>query len=246
MRSSRGSPRLGTSLQSTPRGGGSTGRRSAGPARLQDRSPHLAFFCRREALRALATATSASRPTSMAWARRTSSSLVSNGYWPISVRYRRTRSSSSRSIRSLAKMCRTFPHRGPRQENILAGHSHSLCNLVALGAYGLQHHCSGRVKIPVREECRGRLPTQSRAGIVKRQPSRPRRPPACGAAKELGLSQPPAPPRRWPFPERRAPELRSPMTPPPHGQRRRGACRARRARPSRRAPPRGRVHLQGA
>ena len=51
---------------------------------------------------------SASRPASMAWARRTSSSFVSSGYWPMSVRYSRTRSSSSRSSRSFANFTGSF------------------------------------------------------------------------------------------------------------------------------------------
>ncbi len=57
---------------------------------------------------AAASCASASRPASMAWAKRTSSSLVSNGYWPMSVRYNRTRSSSSRSRRSFANFTRSF------------------------------------------------------------------------------------------------------------------------------------------
>ena len=57
---------------------------------------------------AAASCASASRPASMAWAKRTSSSLVNNGYWPMSVRYNRTRSSSSRSRRSFANFTRSF------------------------------------------------------------------------------------------------------------------------------------------
>src|ERR1700676_2017911 len=66
------------------------------------------FFAGVRPLGAAASWASASRPASMAWASRTSSSLVNNGYWPMSVRYNRTRSSSSRSRRSLANFTGSF------------------------------------------------------------------------------------------------------------------------------------------
>ena len=50
----------------------------------------------------------AATPASIACARRTSPSFVSSGYCPMSLRYRRTRSSSSRSGRCLAKGCASF------------------------------------------------------------------------------------------------------------------------------------------
>ena len=60
----------------------------------------------------------ASRPSSIVWARRTSSSLVSRVYWPMSDRYRRTRSSSSRSMRSFA-MCSPLMARSVSESPLL-------------------------------------------------------------------------------------------------------------------------------
>jgi hypothetical protein len=68
---------------------------------------------------------SASRPASIVWARRTSSSLVSNGYCPMSVRYSRTRSSSSRSTRSFANV-QSRPASSSRGPEPFHGQGHGL------------------------------------------------------------------------------------------------------------------------
>ena len=77
--------------------------RALGVVALADGARELALAGGGEILPAASSSVRAAAPASMAWASRTSSSLVSSGYCPMSVRYRRTRSSSSRSTRSLAK-----------------------------------------------------------------------------------------------------------------------------------------------
>ena len=77
--------------------------RALGVVALAGGAAQLALLRRGEPLAAGQRSRSrASLPRSICWASRTSSSLVSSGYWPMSVRYSRTRSSSSRSTRSFA------------------------------------------------------------------------------------------------------------------------------------------------
>ena len=77
-------------------------RSASSPSRAARRSSRLRPG---PACRQLPRARRAVFPASMAWARRTSSSLVSSGYCPMSVSFGRTRSSSSRSA------CRSFGQR---------------------------------------------------------------------------------------------------------------------------------------
>ena len=172
------------------------------------------FFAVVRPLGALATSASAARPASMAWARRTSSSLVSSGYWPMSVRYSRTRSSSSRSIRSFAKISPNLPSHGPRQGG-LAGLSRSL--LRSRRPFLAYEGCGDIVmalsRWPYSRE-NARLPSNARS-------KNPRT--ACPASA-IGLRQPPEPdgrgrPRSPPADSRRASQdlqdraPRSPATP---------------------------------
>ena len=75
-------------------------RSASSPSRAARRSSR--FLAAVRSLPTWSSSAIAALPASICLASRTSSSLVSSGYCPMSVRYRRTRSSSSRSTRSFA------------------------------------------------------------------------------------------------------------------------------------------------